>query len=356
MISICLLISTASANGAKPMQDPSGNGGLIFDENPGIALLNETISFNLKDSAYITLANVTVEYEMKNLLEQDQSFDMFFVIPPAGGYDSAALTMVHLNEEDITKQCYYKSMDLPSNWKPAIPMGFIEPFSKESYETHFQGDRGVITGIRGNELNGIHIPISVKANSTIKLHIQYPCAGGYTNSPQYYNSIYNYMYYLTPAKYWEQEPQVTLNVALPESKQYAFHSSIPMEKLSANSYTVKLDKLPDSEWIFSFVDKKGLIYGTNSSKTHTLITLSISLSLLIMGLLASLKLKSRIYTILGYVLAVVYFYVFKGNLVDGYIGEFLLMIPISLIMILIIPVIYYKFCKNNVENESITRR
>lgn len=345
LISISLLFSIAFANGAKPMQDPSGNGGLIFDENPGIALLKETISFNLKDSSYITRAHVTVEYEMKNLMEQDQSFDMFFVIPPFEGYETTKLLSVNLGEEDITKKSYYKSMKLPNNWLPNLPQGFVEPYSKEKYETRFQGDTGIAIGIRGNELNGINIPISIKANSTIKLLIQYPCEAGYNRTPKFYNTIYNYIYYLTPAKFWNQEPQVTLNIDLPNTTEYAFHSSIPMEKTSRNSYTATMGSLPDSEWIFSIVDKQGLIYGTNSSKNHTLITLFISLVLFIAGLFASRKLNSRIYINMGYILAVAYFYLFKGNIVDGYIGEFLVMVPISITLIFIIPITYHAHCR-----------
>ena len=355
LISISLLLSATFANGAKLIQDTSGNGGLIFDENPGITLLNETISFNLKDSTYMAQANVTVEYEMKNLLEQNQSFDMFFVVPSSGGYESTNPSSVILNGVDITKLSYYKTMRLPSNWKPSLPQDFFKPNNKERYKTHFEGDTAIVISTLRNELDGIIIPISIKANSTAKLLIQYPCEGGYNNLPIFHNTIYNYMYYLTPAKFWNQEPQVTVNVALPDTKHYAVHSSIPMEKVSESSYTAKLDSLPDSEWIFSFVDKEGLIYGTNSSRTRTLITLFISFVFFIIGLLATRRYKSRIYTKLGYILAVAYFYIFKGNIVDGYIGEFILMIPISLVIILIIPIAYHVYYRHKVANKSITR-
>lgn len=184
-ISISLLFTIAFANGAKPRQDPSGNGGFIFDENPDVALLNETVTFNLKDSIYITQANVTVEYEMENLLEQDQRFDMFFVIPPFDGYESSIPLSVNLDGENITETSYYKDMSLPNNWKPNIPLGFVEPYSKERYETHFAGDTGAVIGIRGNELNGINIPISIKANSTVKLLIQYSCKVLESRTPSY---------------------------------------------------------------------------------------------------------------------------------------------------------------------------
>jgi hypothetical protein len=118
-----------------------------------------------------------------------------------------------------------------------------------------------------------------------------------------------------------------------------------MDKTSQNSYTATIDSLPDSEWVFSIVEKQGLIYGTNSSKIHTLITLFISLILFIAGLFASRKFKTRIYIKLGYLLAVAYFYLFKGNIVDGYIGEFFVMIPISITLIFIIPITYHVHCR-----------
>jgi hypothetical protein len=353
-ISIALLVSVAFANGAKPIQDPAGNGGLIFDENPGVALLNEIISFDVIDSTYSPQAIVTVEYEMKNLMEQEQSFDMFFVIPPFYGNESATPYKVNLDGKDISLQSSYKDIEGPNNWKPAFPQGLVEPYSQKIYDTNLEDDTGMGRKINPKELTGINIPIYMKANSTSKLIIEYSCAGGFNRRPQFLNTINNFMYYLTPAKYWNQEPLVTLNVKLLSEKEYTLHSNIPLKVVSQNFFTAKLDSLPDSEWVFSFVDRQGLIYGTNDSKTHALITLFISVALCIVTLASSWKFKTRAYAIWGYILAVTYFYLFKGKLVDGYIGEFLVMVPISIILIFVIPISYYTYYKHKAKDSSLT--
>lgn len=345
----------ANANGAKPMENPSGNGGLIFDENPGVALSNESITFRVLEADFRTEAKVTVEYELKNLLNQDQSFKMFFVVPPKYYSNSELWFKVLLDGVDITGPGLpnYKSITRPDNWLPKLPEGFIEPYSKRAFHNGLDGDIVTQYRVEKRKIEGIDIPISIKANSTAKLTIEYDCDGGYYNSDEYEKTIYSYIYFLTPARFWNGEPKVKLNVILPSQiTGYRFYSNIPMKKAGKNHYSTELNKLPDHEWAFTFVNSKGLIYGTNSSKLHTNLTIAISILIFFITFVLYKRKGSNAYIVMGYILSIAYLFIFMGKIVDGYIMDTFIWMLLFFVLIIIVPFSYLAINKHASRNIS----
>lgn len=341
-----LFFSIAYANGAKPTEDPTGSGGLIFDENSHIALVKEDITFNIHDNEYDSKARVIVNYEMKNTVDEDQSFDMFFVISPILYDTSPTPYSIYLNDVELINSYppQYRKMDMPNNWRPKIPAGIVEPYSRKVIDDTLEQDISSNLSSNQDSIYGFDIPMEIKAKSTARLKIIYEYDGGFYKLDEFHNTIYSGLYYMTPASFWEGEPQVSLTLSFPERIHYKIHSNIPLEKSYLNTYTAKLNKLPEHEWVFSFVKTKGLIYGTNSSKVHFYLTLTIALLIYLTGYILARRLHRKDYKVVGYTTALAYFVVFKGKIIDGYIGDTMILMLLFAIFFVIIP--FYALIKH----------
>lgn len=92
--------------------------------------------------------------------------------------------------------------------------------------------------------------------------------------------MYTQLYYLTPASFWNGNAKVNLRIEFPEGRPVAVHSNIPLEKGKENVFTATLDGVPNNEWTFSYVDTKGLIFGTNDLRRHDMMVFVITALLL----------------------------------------------------------------------------
>lgn len=323
--------AAAFANGAKMFEYPEGQGSFYFDENSNIALLEETVSFSeIEAKGSDPKAKVTVEYSVKNLLDEERNIKMFFVIPPTENFK------VVMDNKDITRSSTYKEIPLPENWLPKFTTRLVEPISKkELFESNANGHL--------EKANGLEIPLIFSKKGLSHIKIEYVCRGGFYNREKVHTAVYGYVYFLTPAKFWEGEPKVNLNVSLPDTGNYSFYSSIPMQKTSKNTYSAVLSKLPDSEWSFSFTDKSKLIFGTNSTKTHSMLTLLSGFVLFGSLLIASIRFRKRYLRFVGYVLSVGFIFAVLGKVVDGYVGDLLIYALLILVFFILIPVFYLIF-------------
>lgn len=134
---ICVLFIVSYANGAKPVESPTGNGGIFFDGDSGIELTDETISFSILSSGIIPKAKVVVDYNMRNTLDKDQSFNMLFIVLPLEREKLEGAFKVVLDNKDITGQSTYKAIEAPDNWSPSYNENLLEPYSKEVYDKYF---------------------------------------------------------------------------------------------------------------------------------------------------------------------------------------------------------------------------
>jgi hypothetical protein len=330
LIILIFNLQLVNANGAKPVDSPEASGGVIFDSNSGISLVEETIEFSQFKESLHSYAKVTVDYELKNLQSKNQQFDILFIIPELDSNEDKEEYKVYANNNDITDSSVYESVEYIENWSPTFSHGLKEPYSEEIYDE----------GISARATGGIRIPLTMDGNDRLHLRIEYLCEGGYARLDEYEKTIFSFIYFLTPAEFWSGDPKIKLNIRFPSDEDIAFYSNMPMKEISRNYYTCTLNKLPAYEWMFTYINRSGLIYGTNDSKLHTMITAIISISIYIIALLSYYKLKKRYIINLGYTLSVMYFLIFGGKLNDGNIGDAFLYLFYIVIFIIIVPVSY----------------
>ncbi|MGE5631050.1 MAG: hypothetical protein ACM3TR_08145 [Caulobacteraceae bacterium] len=67
-----------------------------------------------------------------------------------------------------------------------------------------------------------------------------------------------------------------------------------MKEVSKGNFIAELKGLPEYEWVFTYIDNSGFIYGTNNAAVHRKITISISITIYIGFLIASIRLKKAI--------------------------------------------------------------
>ena len=337
IVLISILQIVLYANGAKSNDSPEANGGIFFDGDSGISLVEETINFSQFEESIYPYAKVTVNYELKNSLDTDQEFNILFIVPPLDTYEDKQQYKVLLDHKDITTSASYEGISRVENWYPSFPHGLKEPYGQEVYDAYLPHNMRITT----NQTYGIKIPLTIKASANTQLAIEYLCKGGYARLDEYEKTIYSFVYFLTPAKFWDGEPKIKLNVSFPSDENVAFYSNIPMKEVSPSNYSCDLNKLPEYEWMFTYVSRSGLIYGTNNSRVHTGITAAISLAIYLLALYAYEKVKKKYIINLGYIFSILYFFAFAGKLLDGNIGDAFIYLLLIIIFFIIVPIVYF---------------
>jgi len=301
---ICLLIlslpNIVSANSGPPIIDPLDQS-VVFDENSGVSLIEEWVTISFKDNAMdkrFGTGHVSVKYMLKNLDNKDKKLDVLFISPEI---DSSSITIMK-NGEKVEGISTDKELKVPKNWGSNVPKAIIEPISNEEL---YKTPNNIYNPNR--RINGIKFTIDFKPNEVINLDISYQSPSGFYRFQRIASMVYSQIYYLTPAKFWEGESKVNLKVEFPADSKTRLHSNIPLEKINSYTYEGRLDKIPDEEWIFTFVDSSRLIFGTNDRMVHNTLVLIISL----LGIVSGVVLKKRASTpwrILLWVLSIAFLF------------------------------------------------
>lgn len=320
---ICLILSYSNicyANGAKPWEDPNNDGLMYFSDDTNIKLQSESISFDVQEvEGHGSKAIISVKYVMKNLGDQ-QRFQMYFVIPHSDTYS------VKLNDVEITNKTEMKELPHIENWKPNR-MNILEPYSKKE-----------ISGLKDNPtLYGIVIPLEFETNGWETLEIVYSTESGYFNADHLKHTVYSFVYYLTPANFWEEEVDMKLSIKFPEYGKYKIHSNIGLEPKGKNLYETHLSKLPDEEFVISFVDSDGLIFNTNLTKVHSRYVVICTLALMFVSVLVRIVTMKKFVLIVGYIITNLFLFRFLGKIVDGYIIDAFTYLSLVVILWFLVP-------------------
>lgn len=259
-----------AANMAQPIDFPTDQV-LLFNESPDVALMEETVLFTfIGENLY--KARIEVSYLLENLLEEDQFFDVMFVTPD---FEDAGFE-VYIDGERINDVTLEEGIDWPANWQPVVTEEIIDPVSKGPLDM----SRGGFWSPDRNSFSGATFPVYLKAGEPTDIKVAYNSRSGYYQYQDVINTVYNQLYYLTPARFWDGNAKVNLRIEFPEDRPVAVHSNIPLEKENGHTFAAALDGVPASEWTFSYTDTKGLIFGTNNLKKHNLLVFLITAVLL----------------------------------------------------------------------------
>lgn len=268
------------ANAAAPYQRPSDNA-LLFDDNTGMALVEEWITFRISENRSRD-AEVEVIYHLKNEDREVSSIDLLFIAPYLGDAD----INIFFDGVQITDFIMKKADKLPENWEVSLEMANIDPIGLRTLERDYSN----WNSYSGWSKEGFQFTIDIPKGETKELKMLYKSSSGYYSYDDVVNDVYTQLYYLTPASFWNGNAKVNMTIEFPSDK-FELYTNMPLEKVSPTLYQGTLDHIPDEEWFFNYVDKTGLIFFTNSRKVHNSIAGSAAVVILIGGLLAKRKNK-----------------------------------------------------------------
>ncbi|TYP69699.1 hypothetical protein [Paenibacillus methanolicus] len=290
----------AHANGGALSWPPAGQGPLRFDEDSGIALTREKIVYEI-DRERHDIAHVGVEYVLRNGKGQQKDIELLFITP------SSPEKEFHVREgERVLEKKAISNVQLDNWMRSEAALEVVEPLSgkvlryRERSPGTWSGERPVM---------GYSFRLSFAAGEEKTVTMGYPDYAGF-HRIGVVQPLHSYLYYMTPAAFWEGETAVELELRVPDRK-FRVHSSIPLTKLNGVTYGAKLGALPQAEWRLSVVDASGLIYGTNSPLRHNLISLLIVLIAAAGLFYAALRLRQSLILAAGTpaLIAFTYFYV-----------------------------------------------
>lgn len=268
------------ANAAAPYQRPSDNA-LVFDDDTGMALVEEWITFRISDKRHRT-ADVEVIYHLKNENREIPSIDLLFIAP----YLEEEEISIFFDGVQITDFSMKKADNLPENWEVSLEMANIDPIGLRTLE-HDYSDWHSYSGW---SKEGFQFTIDIPKDETKELKVLYESASGYYSYDDVVNDVYTQLYYLTPASFWNGNARVNMAIEFP-SDNFELYTNMPLEKISPYLYQGSLNQIPEEEWFFNYVDKTGLIFLTNNRTVHNRFALSILIATLFSGLLIRRKHK-----------------------------------------------------------------
>jgi hypothetical protein len=317
----------ALANGGPEYRVGAGTGFYEFDENSGIELTEETVTFdyvNLPNKVFYAnygLGNVTVIYKLKNKTNSDKNFNMLFITPDSSYNYSAYINGKKVKTEEIFNV-------VPSNWTAEFGISNAKGYKGESIKVR-PGSRT------------IRVPIDIKANDSVQFEIIYNSQTGTYSGRGIVNQEFYEVYYLTPAKFWEGQPKVNLRINFPNNKKFAVTSNIPLSRISGSSYRANLKNLPNNEWMFYFSETTNLIFGTNNQFYHNLLTIISVILLSVIILMIQMKYNKRWIIPIVYPIIFMFFieiFYMVGD--SGYIN--IILRPLISIFVMGILIVLYK--------------
>jgi len=246
-IIIFILIFTLSifANGAEPeMPFNDGDGALHFKDESNISLVDEEVRLTISsnDSQEVGV-DVTYNLLGPNLAEDTE---MYFVLSEPNSYK------VYVNEQEITADTRLEILPEIDNWEPIYDFKIYDPVVEK--DIGYGSSHKMVGSNNMSTLYGIVIPISFESKEEVNLRVQYSSNSGKYKGVGSDYIIMSYVYYMTPARYWKDEPRITYSVTFPENGKYALYSAIELDKISDIYYEKTQDYLPDEEWLISYTN------------------------------------------------------------------------------------------------------
>lgn len=321
-----LFTAQVSANAGPPKIDPVDNN-LVFYEDSGISLLEEWITFEIGDD-YNRNALVKVKYMLKNNSDNDKSFDILFLGPILAQEE----TEIYANKVKISDFKLVGSESIPDNWRSSSRLKIIEPISKKELLNDYNG---AVYKTRTDD--GYKFNLFIPKGEVLELDIKYISEGGFYSYDEVVNDVFTQLYYLTPAKFWEGDAKVNMEVIFPDNN-YEIYSNIDLDKINDRTYRGYLDKIPKEEWYFNYTDKDGLVFLTNNRTLHNSMAAFIFISTF---LLSKIFWKKKKWLSIGLIILIIpELYLFRPSYGFMFLGTLLLPVILGIgAMILIIRMI-----------------
>ena len=254
-LSLCLLLvlliqcSPALANSGPPRILPDQNK-VIFLENPGVALVREHLRIAWKPERYS--AEFTVTYTFENTEDRPQALTLWFM---SGDYEDQSFEIRSSSERIPSKEIEPGAYQL-ENWSFEEDPPFITPYN-ESLETPLDYYGQIQTPARITEWL-----LELAPRERTEVVVVYEAKSGYLSHSDYFTNYRTLYYALSPARFFNGEAVVDLELIVPEN--WSAGANLPLELEAPGRYTLKNYAIGSEDLYLSLLDTKALMFGLNS--------------------------------------------------------------------------------------------
>ena len=225
LISINIMPTVVYANSAEPTYNSLGTG-IVFEPTEEIAVKSEVLDIVMSEET----AKITATYKMVNLTDKVIDIESMFVTPQ---FDKESENFTVKIDGTVVD---YESKMFSMKWDTEIDKQDWEYIIVNGDDKYRDWYGGVQT---------VKYNMHFDANAEIEVMVSYDYRlGGYPTSQNYTGT---FLYYLTPAKYWSDFTDLTINLTLSESHPKIDRSSVKFEKIDKLIYQYKADELPSEE-------------------------------------------------------------------------------------------------------------
>jgi len=254
-LSLCLLLilliqcPPALANSGPPRILPDQNK-VIFMENPGVALVREHLRMEWKPELYS--AEITVTYIFENTKESPQALTLWFM---SGDYEDQSFEIRSSSEWVPSKEIEPAAYHI-ENWAPEEDPPFVTPFN-ELPETSLDYYGQIQTPARITEWL-----LELAPRERTEVVVAYEAISGYLSHSDYFTNYRTLYYALSPARFFDGEAVVDLELIVPDNWFAA--ANLPLELEAPGRYTLKNYAIGSEDLYLSLLDTKALMFGLNS--------------------------------------------------------------------------------------------
>ena len=224
LISINIIPTVAYANSAMPIQNSQGTG-IVFELNDEIAVKSEVLDIEIIDE----MAKITAIYNMINLTDKEISVESMFIAPYFAEESYGFVVEIDDEKVDYESKIFgeYSEFEIDeNNWQYVI----------ENSDIGSKYDNGIQT---------VKYNMNFEPNDEIEVMVSYDYIMSQDTASS--DNMYKLLYYLTPANYWSDFTDLTINLTVDSDMPKIESSSVEFEKVGKNEYQYKADALPNDE-------------------------------------------------------------------------------------------------------------
>ncbi len=249
LLSFSTVVGAAFANSAAPRILPDRSQ-VIFQENPGLELLGETIVMEWDPETLS--AQVTVHYHFRNPTDEGKALTLWFM---SGDYEDHSFQISCFGERLPSETVPVEQYEL-SNWQFNTSPPFATPYNDQAE------DQVIYYGDTGSPARITEWRLDLQPLEMAEVEVTYKAVSGYLNESDYFTPYRTLFYALSPAAFFDGEAVLDLELIVPENWDAA--ANLPLEALGNGRYLLKDYVITSDDLYLSLIDKNKLMLGLNS--------------------------------------------------------------------------------------------
>lgn len=258
---MALLPVRALANSGPPHETGDRPGAVLPARSTTVHVLKEHLRMEVAEA--LDEAKVTARYEMENRGPGVDALPVLFVLQDfAAGWRASSLPVVTWNGEPLPVGEVKTDQSLAEERKRMREAWggesqVIDPVSGQVYS--LRNDYG--HPVDGDEwqMRYVRFELPLEAGEKGSLEVSYQAQAGFDRT-RYVYPVYHFQYLLLPARGWASFGPLEIEILAPPARQAYFQSNLDFT-YQEGAYRASLPGLPDENLIFSFMSRRGILFG-----------------------------------------------------------------------------------------------